>query len=141
MLTNVKQLKKIVSNEQIAAKAKRAKAAQVLHEVTLQHNMRTAETFLHDILPPLIKRAEEKKCRRVVYPHEHGYAGELALSFFDPKTLHTEHVLATLESLGYVSEIKVTERGNVDYVSRGDDYDIVDAPGTHEIYQLVVSWS
>jgi phosphoglycolate phosphatase-like HAD superfamily hydrolase len=52
----------------------------------------------------------------------------------------TKVLLKSLKKAGFKAEVVSEWHGNVEYVTCGDDYDVVDAPGTHEECYIKISW-
>lgn len=85
-------------------------------------------------------------CYRCWKPGEHWpkqelYGEEFELKF-DPRPDYapTKELLRQLRKAGFTARVTVEEKGNYEYVTTADGYDIVDAPGTHKVYCLEIEW-
>ena len=113
-------------------------------ELNESHRVRCineANQWLYNTLPALIEDKVKKSEHELLVPRRGGYSGELFDDFFKPNTDHCKLVLNKLSELGYTAKVITHTVGNLDYESYGDgEYNTIPAPGTHEEYQLQITW-
>jgi hypothetical protein len=150
MLQNAEDLKKEVSEENRIEKELKDKKEKEEWEKTVawykKHMLEIAAKLVDDYLPKKLRECEKKGIRTLLTP-ERGYHIELeginmfdSNRFFEPNSEHCNYVIEELKKFGYNSECVVLDIRNFSYITTADGYDIVDEPGTHEEYQLKITW-
>ena len=140
MLKNAEDLKKEVLDEKEKEKERLRIQSEELEISSKKRRLKEANEFIHDYLPKLLHSCENKGVRELIHPSENNYSGEMSNCFFKPDSEHCNYVIEELKKCGYTSEVITRHVGNVSFVTTADGYDIVSEPGTHEEYQLKISW-
>ena len=150
MLQNAEDLKKEVSEENRIEKEIKDKKDKEEREKSAawykKHMSEIAVKLVNDYFPKKLRECEKKGIRKLVIP-ERGHLIELegitifdSDSFFKPNSEHSNYVIEELKKFGYNAECVTLDIQNCSYVTTADGYDIVREPGTHEEYQLKISW-
>lgn len=141
MLKPAAQIILEVAQEKALQEERRRQQTIELNESHRVRCINEANEWLCNTLPALIERKIKSSENELFVPSRCGYSGELSDNFFKPNTDHCKLVLNRLTEFGYTAKVITHTVGNIDYESYGDgEYNIVPAPGTHEEYQLQITW-
>ena len=116
-------------------------------------NLAKVEKMLDGPLDELIKKANAQGIKTIwlteykvwkpskFWPRDEMYDVKFRLDF-DPKKDYkpTKALIKGLKDAGFGAKVIEEWRGNVEYITTADGYDIVDAPGKHQENYLQISW-
>lgn len=138
-LKSVKQLQKERTEREVANKLEEKYKQAEIDELKKSWDEKLATEYITATLPELIAECERNGIKSFQFPSDSGYNG--SGSFFSPKSKHGKKIVSELNRLGYKAKIITKEVRNIEFDFYGDgEYHIVNAPGTHLEYYLVVSW-
>ena len=142
MLKSAEDLKKEFLEEKEKEKERLRIQSEELEMSSKKRRLEEASNFINDYLPKLLHSCEKKGVRQFVYPNDcnYNYSTGIYERYFEPNTEHCNYVIEQLKKCGYTSEVITRHVSNVSFVTTADGYDIVPEPGTHEEYQLKISW-
>lgn len=142
--------------EQAAKKAKSEEEYKLFLRRKAVKDAADAESMLSGRLGDLIKEANDKGhlsitieqdsnlfCKEIIkFGGETQWSHKFNIGFdLDEKYKATKILLSELLRAGFIVRHSVKEEGNMVYEFHGDgEYDVVDAPGTHPVYTLYISW-
>ena len=141
MLQNAEDLKKEVAIEKEMKEKKDKEERERTAAWHRNYMLENAVKLVNDYLPKKLRECKKKGTRTLLIP-DGIYADDTILShsFFEPNSEHCNYVIEELKKFGYNSECIVLNVGNFSYVTTADGYNTVDEPGTHEEYQLKITW-
>lgn len=141
MLQNAEDLKKEVIIEKEIKEKKEREEREKTAAWYKTYMLENAVKLVNEYLPKKLRECEKKGTRILLIP-DRIYSDDTTLShsFFKPNSEHCNYVIEELKKFGYNSECVVLDVANYSYVTTADGYDIVDEPGTHEEYQLKITW-
>lgn len=120
-------------------------------EKWLKEDIERAKTLVDNELGQLIKEANTKGLKYLkitdckVYKSNDYEAYELSYEFdlgFKPNPSYepTKILVRSLKKAGFDAKAHTVEVGNTKYKATADGYDIIDVPGTHPEYYLIITW-